>query len=108
MVIRYMASKGSGGYRNHYFTHGRWRPIPRDSRGIPQVRWLRKKGAKIIKSEVKSERHISLCGKYAYTQGYRFDYYAAGDSPPFFAKSNETRGAEGGGQIVCWPFHIEE
>ena len=100
-----MYRKGSKGEaRWHYWSRGRWYPTPRDRFGFPPVRWLRKHGVPLLRSEIKTERHRSLCGKYVYEQGYRFDYYPRDMmyKLPYFAQSNETRGTTDH-TIVCWP-----
>ncbi len=97
-----------GEWRWHYLLRGRWYPTPLDRYGFPTVRWLKKHGAPILRSEIKVERHRSLCGKFTYNQGYRFDYYPRSlmYKLPCFATSNEMRGA-GDFAIVCWPINIQ-
>jgi hypothetical protein len=101
-----MRDDKKGEWRWHYLSHGRWRPTPRDRYGFPPVAWLRKHGAPLLRSEIKVERHRSLCGKFTYDQGYRFDYYTRDMmyKLPYFAQSNETRGTTDH-TIVCWPIN---
>lgn len=105
-----MMKDRKGEMRWHWTDTGknRWYPSPLDKNGLPPVAWLRRRGAPLLRSELKVERHVSLCGKFAYNQGYRFDYYARDVmyKIPFFARSNEMRG-EGSYAVVCWPIREE-
>lgn len=105
MTQQYLKDK-KGRRRWHYYSRGRWIPTPLDRYGFPKVAWLRKHGAPLLRSEIKVERHRSLCGKFVYDQGYRFDHYGPDVRPPCFACSNEFRGSDAG-SIVCWPINTE-
>ena len=107
MTRQYLKDKKGVG-RWHYWSHGRWRPTPLDRYGFPTVAWIKKNGAPMIRSEIRAERHRSLCGKFSYDQGYRFDYYPRDlmYKLPCFATSNETRGNKEF-TIVCWPISGE-
>jgi hypothetical protein len=105
-MIHRQDSKGR--WRWHWFEEKkrRWYPVPADRHDLPPTSWLRRRGAAIIRSEIKNERTLSLCGKFSYVQGYRFDYYPRSMmyDIPNFATSNEMRG-QGEHAIVCWPIN---
>ena len=100
-----------GEWRWHWWSAKarRWYPSPLDKNELPPVAWLRRRGAPLLRSELKVERTRSLCGKFVYDQGYRFDYYERDlmYKLPSFARSNEMRGV-GEHAIVCWPINSKK
>lgn len=84
-----------------------WAPVPVDEFNFPTVEWLRETGAEIERSEVKVERHRSVCGKVTYRQGYRMDYYREGARIPIQGQTNETRDPYGA-PVACWPISNQD
>jgi hypothetical protein len=90
-----------------YLNKGKWVPVPKDEHGLPPVEWLRSLGHPLIRSEIKTERHTSLCGKYRYTAGYRVDTYAKGYRIPIEGSGSESR-RTADGEEEAWLYINEE